>query len=69
MTYRVCHLAILLFQLVELTLGELQTVPQVLDLSGQVVHSLISRIHEYLDKTLEAIFLLKQLLVGLFLFI
>ena len=55
------HIAVnfvLLFKLIELTLGELQTVLQVLDLSGQVIHSFIIRIQEYLDKTLEAIFLL-----------
>ena len=37
-----CYESNLLFKLIELTLGELQTVLQVLDLSGQVVHYFIS---------------------------
>ena len=42
--------------LIELTLGELQTLLQVLDLFGQVFRSFSSWIPQYLDKTVEAIF-------------
>ena len=42
-------------QLIRLSLGEMQTGFQVVDLSGQVVHSWI---YQYLHKAFEAIFLL-----------
>ena len=59
------NLVALLFQLIKLTLGELQTVLHVLDLSGQVIHYFISRIHKYLEKNNWSYFLVTTLFVCL----